>query len=120
MAKWCFDSLTEEQAFDLASCDPAVQEKVLPRQIVAKKLNKFEDFEAVLEISCVSDQKNVTDMSKEEHQQWKKEAKEAKQLEKQQKKEAREKRIKQYNEDIARKEKIVRTNPKYPQKVTDQ
>ena len=121
MAKWCFDSLTEEQAFDLASCDPAVQERVLPRQILGKKLDKLEDFEAVLEISCASDhQKNVTEMSKEEHQQRKKEAKEAKLLEKKQKKEAREKRIKRYNEDIARKEKIVRTNPKYPKKVTDQ
>ena len=93
---------------------------MLPRQIEGKKLIKFEDFEAVLEISCISDQKNVTDMSKEEHKQWKKEVKEAKQLEKQQKKAAREKRIKKYNDDIERKEKIVKTNPKYPIKVKDQ
>jgi len=103
VAKWYFDTLTEQQAFDLACCEPNVQEKVLPHNLKEQSLTKYEAFEAVLEISFETEEEKAQKMSPEEHAKWAKEMKAAKKLEKQAKKEAREKRKQEYAANLEKK-----------------
>ena len=119
VAKWYFDTLTEQQAFDLACCEPNVQEKVLPHNLKEQSLTKYEAFEAVLEISFETEEEKAQKMSPEEHAKWAKEMKAAKKLEKQAKKEAREKRKQEYAANLARKERIVKSKGKDSSKVQD-
>ena len=121
VAKWYFDTLTEEQAFDLACCEPKVQKRVLPHDMTDKALTKLEDFEAVLEINYVTDEdKAASKESPEEKAQRKQEYKEVKKMEKLAKKELREKRKIEYAENIARKEMILKQKPHKKHKVKDQ
>eukprot|EP00088_Acartia_fossae_P007821 TRINITY_DN13667_c0_g1_i5.p1 TRINITY_DN13667_c0_g1~~TRINITY_DN13667_c0_g1_i5.p1 ORF type:complete len:354 (-),score=82.50 TRINITY_DN13667_c0_g1_i5:76-1023(-) len=48
IAKWKFDDLTEDAAFDLACHHPSIQEEVLPHEIIKKDFSFVEDFEASL------------------------------------------------------------------------
>ena len=119
VAKWYFDTLTEDQAFDLACCEPNVQEKVLPHNLKEQSLTKYEAFEAVLEISYETEEEKALKMSPEEHAKWTKERKEAKKLEKKAKKEAKEKRKQEYAANIARKERIVKSKGTQSRKAQD-
>merc|ERR1712032_1359194 len=119
VAKWYFDTLTEQQAFDLACCEPNVQEKVLPHNLKEQSLTKYEAFVAVLEIIFETEEEKAQKISPEEHAQWAKEMKAAKKLEKQAKKEAREKRKQEYAANLARKERIVKSRGKHSSKVQD-
>ena len=119
VAKWYFDTLTEEQAFDLACCEPNVQEKVLPHNLKEQSLTKYDAFEAVLEIIYETEVEKALKMSPEEHARWVKEKKEAKKLEKQAKREAREKRKQEYAANLARKERIVKSKGKNSNKLQD-
>merc|ERR1712059_84444 len=112
-----FDSLTEEQAFDLACHDNNVQDKVLPHDIVKKTFEKREDFEAVLEIEFAWEEEQKLRLDDEEFLKVKAAKKEAKRLDKLAKKQQREERVKAYQENLARKEKLIKTIPKYPKKV---
>merc|ERR1712059_133549 len=117
VVKWYFDSLTEEQAFDLACHDNNVQDKVLPHDIVKKTFEKREDFEAVLEIEFAWEEEQKLRLDDEEFLKVKAAKKEAKRLDKLAKKQQREERVKAYQENLARKEKLIKTIPKYPKKV---
>merc|ERR1712126_464270 len=103
----------------LACCDNEVQEKVLPHTLSERKFIKYADYEAVLEMNYFikeGDKEKIHEMSPEEFQRYKQESKEAKRLEKLAKKEARAKRKAEYDANIARKEKIMKAIPKYPNK----
>jgi len=115
VVKWYFDSLTEEQAFDLSCHDNQIQEQVLPFDISARNFNKVDGFEAVLELFYVKPEGAKKMLSEEEFLKKKKAEKETKKQEKLAKKAAREERIRIYNENVARKEKFTKTIPKYPE-----
>ena len=117
IVKWYFDTLTEEQAFDLACHDSKVQDKVLPFNIAKKTFSKQEDFEAVLNIDYLYEAPvERGEVSEEEYQRRKLERKEAEKQRKQLKKQQREERKRLYEENLAKKEKIIKTHPKYPNK----
>jgi len=116
VAKWYFDIMTEQQAFDLACCEPNVQDKVLPHDLKSQSLTKFDAFEAILEINYETEEEKILTRSPEEHAKWVKEMKEAKKLEKQAKKEAREKRKQEYAANLARREKIAKSSTKQSRK----
>lgn len=135
VAKWYFDTLTVDQvtstiyaistststlsvqAFQLACGETAVQERVLHLDIDQKSLVIHEDYEAHLEITYTSNEDWAKSQSPEEYQKYKAEMREKQKVEKAEKKAQREKRKKEYDENMAKKEKIIKTNPKYPNKV---
>ena len=51
VARWRLDTLTEEDAFDLACHDSNVQEKVLPYQFKRQQFVKHDSYEAVLTLA---------------------------------------------------------------------
>ena len=112
VVKWHFDTLTQEQAFDLACHDNKVQTRALPFDIEQQTFSKIEGFEAVLELTYMVPEEVKIKLSADE----KAELKLAKQREKLAKKAARDERLKIYHENVARKEKIVKSNPKYPKR----
>lgn len=109
VAKWYFDTLTEEQAFDLACHDNSIQDNVLPHDINTKNFSKVDGFEAVLELFFNRPEKSKETMSPEEFEKKKIADKLARKEEKLAKKAAREERTRIYNENIARREKISKT-----------
>ena len=121
IAKWYFDSLTQEQAFDLACHEKKIQDNWLMHEVLDIKFRKIEGFEAELEITF--DVKNPQEreesedkLSIEEREKRKLEKKEARKREKEEKRAAKEERKRIYLENVARKEKITKTVAKYPQK----
>ena len=66
VAKWYFDTLTEEQAFDLACHDNSIQDNVLPHDVNTKNFSKIDGFEAVLELFFHKTDKSKKTMSPEE------------------------------------------------------
>merc|ERR1712106_761251 len=87
VAKWYFDTLTEDQAFDLACHENTIQDNVLPYHINSKTFSKAEEFEKK-----------------------KKADKLAKKQEKLAKKAAKVERTRVYKENVARREKITKSN----------
>merc|ERR1719318_1182551 len=109
VAKWYFDTLTEEQAFALACHDNTIQDNVLPHDIKTKNFSKIDGFEAVLELFFDRPEKPKATMSPEEFEKKKIADKLARKEEKLAKKAAREERKRIYNENLARREKISKT-----------
>ena len=121
IAKWYFDTLTQEQAFDLACHERKIQDNWLMHEVLDVKFRKIEGFEAELEITFdVKKEEGKEDrenkLSPEEFEKLKLEKKEARKREKLEKKAAKEERKKIYLENVARKEKITKTVAKYPEK----
>jgi len=112
VVKWYFDTLTEDQAFDLACHENIIQDQVLPHDIDSKIFSKIDGFEAVLELNYTGPVTVHPEklLSPEEFKKKKAADKLAKKQEKLAKKAAREERIKIYNENIARRDKITKTN----------
>ena len=108
VAKWYFDTMTEEQAFDLCCHEPKLQDKWLKYDIVEKKFSKVEDFDATLDLTFDVQNAEST-LTPEEKHKLKLERKEAQRQEKAARKAARAERIKIYEENIARKERISTT-----------
>jgi len=109
VAKWYFDTLTEDQAFDLCCHDQNMQDKWLSYNVIEKKFTKIENFEATLALTF--DIPTNNSMTPEEKKKWKQQKKEQDRQAKAAKKAARAERIKTYEENIARKEKISKTTP---------
>jgi len=98
VAKWRFESLTVDDAFDLACHDSQVQEKALPHDIVDKEFTKNEDYSATLNIVFKRDEQLNTELSREELKKKRKEEKAALRAAKQERKAKREERIAQMKE----------------------
>ena len=111
VAKWYFDSLTEDQAFDLCCHEQNIQNEWLKYELVEKSFSKTEDFAALLELSFEVPCNNNEDdkLSPEDFERQKRERKEAKRQEKLAKKAAKEERKRIYEANVARKEKISKT-----------
>ena len=110
VAKWYFDSLTLDQAFDLCCHEEKIQDKWLQYEVVDKKLDKVDDFEATLELTFhIPESTSKHQNTPEEFERLKKEKKEAAKLEKERKRAEKAERKRVYEENIARKEKISKT-----------
>ena len=121
IAKWYFDTLTQEQAFDLACHEKKIQDNWLMHEVLDIKFRKIEGFEAELEITFdvkkpEGEEEREDKLSSEELEKRKLEKKEARKREKQEKRAAKEERKRIYLENVARKEKITKTVAKYPKK----
>ena len=108
IAKWYFDTLTQEQAFDLCCHEQSLQNKWLKYDILDQKFTKTSDFDATLELTF-DVPKAESNMSPEEFQKQKQAKKDAQRQEKAARKAARAERIRVYEENMARKEKISKT-----------
>jgi len=108
VAKWYFDTLTEDQAFDLCCHDQNMQDKWLSYNVIEKKFTKIDNFEATLALTF--DVPSNT-KSPEEKKKWKQEKKEEERRAKAAKKAARAERVKVYEENIARRDMIMKTIP---------
>ena len=110
VAKWYFDSLTLDQAFDLCCHEEKIQDKWLQYEVVDKKLDKVDDFEATLELTFhIPESTSKHQNTPEEFERLKKEKKEAAKLEKERKRAEKAERKRVYEENIARKERISKT-----------
>ena len=112
VAKWYFDTMTEDQAFDLCCCEQMIQDDWLQYDVVNKKFNKIDDFEATLELTFDVPQDQKPKLSDDEKKKLKQEQKEAQRREKLAKKAARAERTKIYEQNLARKERVAKTIPK--------
>merc|ERR1712098_621293 len=72
VAKWYFDTLTEDQAFDLCCHDQNMQDKWLSYDVIEKKFTKIDHFEATLALTF---DVPTNTMSPEEKKKWKQEKK---------------------------------------------
>jgi len=98
VAKWMFDSLSLEQAFDLACHNNNVQDNVLPNEILDKSLQIHEDFEAVLTINYKAPKEKKYEYSFEEFKAMKGKMKEEKKAAKIERLAKREKKIRMLEE----------------------
>ena len=112
VAKWYFDTMTEDQAFDLCCCEQMIQDEWLQYDVVNKKFNKIDDFEATLELTFDVPEDQKPKLSDDEKKKLKQEQKEAQRREKLAKKAARAERTKIYEQNLARKERVAKTIPK--------
>ena len=112
VAKWYFDTLTQDQAFDLCCHEQKMQDEWLHYDVADTKFNKINDFEATLELIFDVPEDQKPKLSEDEKNKLKQERKEAQRQEKLAKKAARAERKKTYEENMARKEKIAKTIPK--------
>jgi hypothetical protein len=115
IARWKFDQLTEEEAFDLACHVPEVQSRVLPHTIHSKLFTKHEAFEATLDIDYeLGTETKVEELlSPEEFKKKREEEKELRRQEKEAKKAARAKRIQEMEE--SERKKATKSFPKKKQ-----
>ena len=121
IVKWYFDTLTKEQAFDLACHEQNIQDHWLMHDVLDLKFNKIDSFEAELDITFEVkglEKEDVSEegLSKEEIDKRRLKKKEAKKREKLEKRAAKEERKRIYLENVARKEKITKSVAKYPKK----
>ena len=121
IVKWYFDTLTQEQAFDLACHDKKMQDHWLMHDVLGMTFRKVEGFDAELEItfdvkSLEKEEESEDKLSKEEKEKRRLEKNEARKREKLEKRAAKEERKRIYLENVARKEKITKTVAKYPKK----
>ena len=112
VAKWYFDTMTQDQAFDLCCCEQMIQDEWLQYDVVDKKFNKVDDFEATLELTFDVPKDQKPKLSDDEKKKLKQEQKEAQRREKLAKKAARAERTKIYEQNLARKERVAKTIPK--------
>ncbi len=116
VAKWRFDLLTAEDAFDLACHVPEVQTHVLPHVMRGQHFTKHEAFEATLELDYEVVPEALPkrpQLSAEELKLQRQQEKEARRQEKAAKKAARALRIQQMEE--VEKRKAAKSIPKKKQ-----
>ena len=106
VAKWRFDTLTEEDAFDLACHEDVVQRDVLPHEIMRKTFEKFDSYKAFL---YITHSRPEMKLSPEEFEKWRLIQKEEKKRAKAEKKARRALKLKELEE--SEKRKIVTSIP---------